>query len=105
MSLNDDFEYLADAVAQLIGLLEEADERFWLPYLNRSLRDVKAHRLAGATSVLGCFGGEDTLSDLSISATGTESNALRTRNLNARLTQLRSEVFRRADRITSRQSW
>ena len=105
MSLSDDFEYLAEAVARLIGLLEEADEGFWLPYLKRSLRDIKAHRLAGATSVLGCYGGQDTLSDLVVGAGRHDANTPDYRNLNARLSELRSEVFQRADRITSRRSW
>ena len=105
MSLPAEFEALAGALDRLLALLEEAEEGFWLPYLRRGLRDVQANKLAGATSVLGCFGGQDTLSDLQIGEAFREQDPLRYRNLNARLAQLRTEVFDCADQITSRRSW
>lgn len=105
MSLPAEFEALAGALNRLLALLEEAQEGFWQPYLRRGLRDVLAHKLAGATSVLGCFGGQDTLSDLSIGETLRDADPLRYRNLNARLVELRTEVFQCADQIASRRSW
>lgn len=105
MSLPAEFDALADALKRLMALLEESEERFWLPYLKRGLRDVQERKLAGATSVLGCFGGQDTLSDLSIGAAYRDQDPLRYRNLNARLVALRTEVFECADQIASRRSW
>lgn len=105
MSLPAEFETLASALNRLMALLEECDEQFWLPYLKRGLRDVQDRKLAGATSVLGCYGGQDTLSDLCIGAVHREQDPLRYRNLNARLSELRTEVFQAADQIASRRSW
>ncbi len=105
MSLPTEFDALADALQRLMALLEESEERFWLPYLRRGLRDVQERKLAGATSVLGCYGGQDTLSDLSIGAVYRDQDPLRYRNLNARLVALRTEVFKCADQIASRRSW
>lgn len=105
MSLPAEFEALASALERLLALLDEAEAGFWQPYLRRGLRDVQAHKLAGATSVLGCFGGQDTLSDLSVGEAFRVEDPLRYRNLNARLTELRTEVFECADQIASRRSW
>ena len=104
-ALDDEFLALEEAVRRLIALLEEADERFWIGYLTRGLRQLQEHRLSGATFVLGCFGGEGTLSDLVIGAQLENSDPLRFRNQNARLGHLRTAVFEAANVITSRRSW
>jgi len=103
--LDDQFATLARDVEELIGLLDEADERFWIPYLNRGLQMVKGNRLAGATFILGCFGGEETFSDLVIGRHLESTEPLRFRNLNLRLGTLRTRVFESANAITSRRAW
>jgi len=99
------FTILARDLTELIALLEEADETFWIPYLNRALRQVREHKLAGATFVLGCFGGEDTFSDLVIGRQWEATEPLRAANLNARLGTLRTRVFDSANAITARRAW
>lgn len=103
--LTEEFELLHAHVQALIGLLEEAEETFWAAYLRRGLRLVEARKLAGATAVLGCYGGEDTLSDLVIGRRWEADDPLRFRNLNARLSHLRNETFAAANAIASRRSW
>ena len=104
-ALDDEFAELERAVERLLALLGETDERFWSSYLERGLRQVRQHRLSGATYVLGCFGGQDTLSDLIIAKDLEHSEPLRYRNQNARLGELRTAVFDAANVITSRRSW
>ncbi|MEZ5550794.1 MAG: hypothetical protein R3E82_07900 [Pseudomonadales bacterium] len=109
--LDEEFDELGDAVRALIGLLEEVapvaggQEKFWLTYLRRGLMQIDEHKLAGATAVLGCFGGEDTFSDLVIGRDLEVSEPLRFRNLNARLVELRNRTFDTASAIASRRSW
>lgn len=103
--LDRQFVELADSVSQLIALLEESGDRFWIPYLKRGLAQVRENRLSGATFILGCFGGEDTFSDLVIGRTLEQSDPLAFRNLNARLLELRNQAFERANAITSRRAW
>ncbi len=104
-ALSEEFAALEDAVKQLIALLEEANEGFWVAYLTRALKQIQANRLSGATFVLGCFGGQNTLSDLVIGTAIEQSDPLRFRNQNARLTHLRTRVFETANSITARRSW
>lgn len=104
-TLYEQFDELARVLKALIGLLEEADDAFWVPYLKRGLRQVEERKLAGATFVLGCYGGLDTFSDLAIGGRFSETEPLRHRNLNARLTQLRTECFDVANAIAARRSW
>ncbi len=104
-ALQRQFDDLADALRQLIALLDEADERFWVPYLKRGLRQVEENRLSGATFVLGCYGGEDTFSDLVIGGDWQSTDRLKFQNLNRRLEHLRTRVFDAADAITSRRAW
>jgi len=99
------FSILAQDITELVGLLEEAAVPFWIAYLNRALRLVREHKLAGATFVLGCFGGEDTLSDLVIGRQWADSEPLRFTNLNARLNAVRTRVFDSANAITARRAW
>ena len=40
-TLHEQFDDLARVLRTLIGLLEEADEQFWIPYLRRGLRQVE----------------------------------------------------------------
>jgi hypothetical protein len=103
--LEAQFAQLARDLEALIGLLEEADERFWVPYLRRGLLQVREHKLGGATFVLGCFGGEETFSDLTIGSQWQTADPLAYRNLNARLGTLRTRVFESANAITSRRAW
>ncbi len=80
-SLDDEFEEIAVCVRMLIDLLEEAEEPYWIPQLQRSLAQVTQRRLSGATFVLGCYGGVDTFSDLVIGRrweTGQHYNTLYT---------------------------
>ena len=103
--LETDFENLASDVRALIGLLEEAGETYWATAMSRGLGRVEARHLAGATYILGCYGGVDTFSDLVIGARFSESEPLRYRNLNARLTHLRNRTFDSANAIAARRNW
>lgn len=108
--LDDEFRELGAAVRELIGLLEEVAavesvDSFWLPYLRRGLRMIDENKLAGATAVLGCFGGEDTFSDLVIGRSLEQVEPLKFRNLNARLGVLRTRTYETASAIASRRSW
>ena len=66
---------------------------------------ARENRLSGATFILGCYGGEDTFSDLVIARTIEHSDPAAFRRLNARLTELRNRIFERANAITSRRAW
>lgn len=105
MRLAAEFENLDRLVQQLIGLLTEADETFWLRYLERGVPKIRQHELAGATYILGCFTGEGSFSDLKIAPAPGSADPLRHKNLSARLNQLRTEVFNSANRIASRSLW
>jgi hypothetical protein len=76
----------------LIALLAGAGETFWRRYLARGLGDVRQRRLTGVTQVLGCYGGEDTFSDLRLGAAETDR----------RLAHLRTSVFEVANGIAAR---
>lgn len=103
--LGRQFVELAESVSELIVLLEESGDPFWIPYLRRGLAQVRENRLSGATFILGCYGGEDTFSDLVIARTIEHSDPAAFRRLNARLTELRNRIFERANAITSRRAW
>ncbi len=103
--LQKQFDELGEDVTRLIGLLEESQDPFWIPYLKRGLAHVRQNRLAGATFILGCYGGENTFSDLVIGRRFEESDPLRFRNLNSRLSDLRTRTFESANAITSRRAW
>jgi hypothetical protein len=103
--LDAQFDELGANVTQLIGLLEESEDPFWVPYLKRGLDQIRQNRLSGATFILGCFGGEETFSDLVIGRRFETSDPLRFRNLNSRLAHLRNQTFDSANAITSRRSW
>ena len=103
--LDAQFATLARDLEMLIALLDEADDRFWRPWFERGLTQVRAHRLGGATYIHGCYGGEDTFSDHALRADLATSDPLRHRNLNARLTLLRDRVFDAANAITARRAW
>ncbi len=103
--LETEFETLAADVRALIGLLDEAEEAFWSGAMARGLRRVEARELAGATTILGCYGGADTFSDLVIGRKWSVSEPRRFRNLNARLQHLRTRTFESANAITARRSW
>lgn len=103
--LDRQFEQLGDSVSQLIALLQESGDSFWIPYLERGLAQVRQHRLSGVTFILGCYGGEETFSDLVIGRRLEQSDPLAFRNLNARLSELRNRTFDDANAITSRRAW
>jgi hypothetical protein len=103
--LEEDFATLAADVRALVALLTEADEIFWSRTLARGLPQIESRELAGATYVLGCYGGVDTFSDLVIGEQWIRSEPLRHRNLNARLGHLRTRVFESANAITARRNW
>ena len=103
--LAEQFETLANLLRQTISLLEESDERFWISYLKRGLRQVDEHRLAGATFILGCYGGEDTFSDFVIAPHWQQEAPLQFENANARLNHLRNGIFTAASAIASRRHW
>jgi hypothetical protein len=103
--LDRQFDQLGDSVARLIGLLEESGDPFWIPYLKRGLILIRENKLAGATFVLGCYGGAETFSDLVVGRRFEHSNPLMFHNLNARLSHLRSQTFECANAITSRRAW
>jgi hypothetical protein len=104
-TLQDQFDHLADIVRQTDSLLQEGGDQFWHRYLQRALIQIEANQLAGATSVLGCYGGVDTFSDFVLAPGLEEENPLVYRNLNNRLTHLRNQLFSAANNITSRQTW
>ena len=105
-NLEQEFNKLEKSVLQAIGLLEEiGGQKYWLIMFRRALKSIKEKELAGATSVLSCFGGEDTFSDLRLAQSVKEDESLRIRNLNLRLDRLRGEMFESAKRIASRTLW
>jgi hypothetical protein len=103
--LDRQFEQLGDSVSQIIALLHESGDGFWIPYLERGLAQVRQNRLSGATFILGCYGGEETFSDLVIGRRFEDKDPLVFRNLNSRLSELRSRAFEDANAITSRRAW
>ena len=105
-NLDQEFDELEQSVRQTIGLLEEiGGQKYWLIMFRRALKSIEGKELAGATSVLSCFGGEDTFSDLRLAQTLKEEDSLSIRNLNLRLDRLRGEMFESAKRIASRTLW
>ena len=104
-TLDAQFTLLEADVRALVALLLEAEEGFWANALKRSIAEIEAHHLAGATSVLGCYGGVDTLSDLVIGRQWSDAEPQRFRNLNARLDYLRTRTFDSANAIAARRTW
>ena len=103
--LDRQFDRLGDSVVQLISLLEESGDPFWIPYLQRGLAQVRENRLSGATFILGCYGGAETFSDLVIGHRFEQTDPQVFHNLNARLSDLRTRTFDCANAITSRRAW
>jgi hypothetical protein len=105
-TLDQQFESLENTVREVLGLLQESDgQKYWLLMFRRSLPHIEARELAGATLVLGCFGGENTFSDLTLNQSFKNNQALHLKNLNARLDGLRNKLFETANRIASRELW
>ena len=104
-TLNQQFIDLSNTTRELIGLLVETDEKFWIMVLRRALVKVDSHELAGATLILGCYGGVDTFSDLIVGKPLEADDPLSFRNLNARLDHLRTQTFEAARCIAARQTW
>ncbi|NJN51795.1 MAG: hypothetical protein HC809_08475 [Gammaproteobacteria bacterium] len=76
---------------ELMALLDRVGERFWRRMIGRYLPEVRARRLTGVTGVLGCFGGQDTFSDLTV---GYDLDA-------RRLAALRTAIFDVANGIAA----
>ena len=55
---------LAQELAALISLLEEAGEPFWQRWMQAALARIDNNELAGVSRVLAAYGGADTFSDL-----------------------------------------
>lgn len=104
-TLNQQFIDLGNATRELIGLLTEANESFWVMCMQRALPKIENHELAGATLVLGCYGGMDTFSDLELARGLFHDDPIRYRNLNSRLDHLRTKTFEAARCIAARQTW
>ena len=104
-TLHEQFDNLAHLLRQMISLLQESEEQFWLGYLRRALQQVEDRKLAGATFILGCYGGQDTFSDLVIAQHWEQTQPLQFANANARLHTLRTDVFESAGAIASRRHW
>lgn len=92
---------LAERLAELIALLETADEHYWRRWMTRALARIDDHRLAGVSQVLAAYGGEDTFSDLELSPELAEQTPHRHQARNARLKELRTEIFDLANAVTS----
>jgi len=92
---------LAERLLELIALLETADEHYWRRWMLRALARIDDHQLAGVSQVLAAYGGQDTFSDLELSAALAEQAPHRHQARNARLTELRTEIFDLANTVTS----
>lgn len=103
--LDQEFRALERSVEELVALLQEEDETFWSECLRRGLRQLADNRLSGVTFILGCYGGVETFSDFHLGERWRVNDPLRYRNLNARLTLLRTRAFDAANVITARRSW
>jgi hypothetical protein len=104
-ALEENFATLEADVRELVSLLNEAEETFWSNTIVRGLRQIESQRLSGATYILGCYGGENTFSDLVIGKKWARSEPLKYRNLNARLGNLRTRTFESANAIAARRNW
>ena len=103
--LTEEFDRLATAASSLISLLQDNNEPYWASQLQRGLAQIQSKQLSGATFVLGCYGGTGTLSDLMIASDTAGSNPGKFAELNAQLTELRTQVFESANQIASRNLW
>ncbi len=92
---------LAERLAELIALLETANEAYWRRWMTRALARIDDHQLAGVSQVLAAYGGQDTFSDLELSPELAAQTPHRHQARNARLTELRSEIFELANAVTS----
>lgn len=98
------FEELSARLEELLVLLEDADELLWLRFMNQAARKVRKKTLAGVTYVLGCYGGEDTFSDLVIHPQLKTRDPRRYQLSNKRLKHLRSTIFTLANDIAASSS-
>ena len=103
--LTQEFEQLGQHTEALIELLEEVGDPLWPRYFKRGLAMIRERRLAGATYILGCYGGHETFSDLTIGAEWLPDHPLKYEALNARLGRLRTAAFESASLIASRKLW
>lgn len=104
-TLDEQFERLARQLRQTISLLDATHDCYWANFLQRGLKQVDLRRLSGATFVLGCYGGENTFSDVTIAHQFEHSDPLQFSNANARLHALRNDMFETANAIASRKHW
>lgn len=92
---------LAERLSELIALLETADEQYWRRWMLRALARIDDHQLAGVSQVLAAYGGQDTFSDLELSAELAVEAPHRHQARNARLIELRMEIYNLANAVTS----
>lgn len=92
---------LAGRLAELIALLEAADEHYWRRWMTRALARIDDQQLAGVSQVLAAYGGQDTFSDLELSPELEVQAPHRHQARNARLTELRTEIYELANTVTS----
>lgn len=92
---------LAERLAELIALLETAGEHYWRRWMTRALTRIDDHQLAGVSGVLAAYGGEDTFSDLELSPELADQAPHRHQAHNARLAELRTEIFELANTVAS----
>lgn len=92
---------LAERLAELIALLVTADEHYWRRWMTRALARIDDHQLGGVSQVLAAYGGKDTFSDLELSPELAQQAPHRHQARNARLKELRTEIFELANAVTS----
>lgn len=92
---------LAERLAELIALLETAQEHYWRSWMKRASSRIDQRQLAGVSQVLAAYGGQDTFSDLELSPELAEKAPHRHQARNARLAELRTEIFDLANTVTS----
>lgn len=92
---------LAERLAELIALLETSEEYYWRRWMTRALARIDDHQLAGVSGVLAAYGGQDTFSDLELSPELAQSAPHRHQARNARLTELRTEIYELANTVTT----
>lgn len=92
---------LAERLEELIALLDTADEHYWRRFMVRALARIDDHQLAGVSQVLAAYRGQDTFSDLELSPELAQRAPHRHQARNARLTELRTEIFELANTVAS----
>ena len=93
---------LCDRLRETAGLLSRVGESHWRRWLETSLRRIENSDLSGVDHLLGAYGGMGSFNDLVLSppnAPVTMTDEFR--ELNDRLDELRSELYRLARAVRS----